>query len=392
MRIECGVREFREKLAFAARFRAPRSPIVAQQGVLIEVAEDAVLLKATDGFRGVVAAVPGCQVHEPGRAVLPSEVAQDIFRLADPDLLEIRDDPGSNGVVISGPKATWDCCAAKVEEFPEVPGPGRNVTWIGARARDLAGAVALTVFCSDRKPAKGIYALWATKLFVLGGEVVIGATDGRRSAEAVFPADLEDPAGAEGAEVLLPRQLGALIRELAAIDPDSRVEVGIETGPTASKVWARRLGTTLFTAGVAGRFPAYDRGFPAWDYEPAVVSTEALARDLRAAAVGLHDDDTTTRVRLSVAPGGIELATPGARVLHGCGVPDGFAGSVEVPIASLQDAVGAAAEAGLEAVEVRFGTYPDPLFITGQGWRYAQQPLLAEDRGKPTKNRKAVKA
>lgn len=175
MKFLCSTTEMMEKLSLVTRALAAKSPLPILENILVETANEGLLITATDLSLGIQASLPAV-IEEAGRVALPGKLFAEIVRKLPEGEMRLQ----VNGTVASlscmGNSTNLTCMNAS--EYPQLPSvSGRSVTM---DSHDLKEMIQMTQFAISMDNTRPI--LTGCLLEVENNQATMVALDGPRLA------------------------------------------------------------------------------------------------------------------------------------------------------------------------------------------------------------------
>jgi DNA polymerase-3 subunit beta len=252
MKISCQRDSLLTAFLTAAAVAPVRSPKAIIKNVKLDVAGSALVLTATDMEVGIRIEVPDVEVESEGQAVVPVSQFGGMLRESTDERLSIEADP--QGTLVRGQRSELRLTAENPDEFPAVPSfDGTSFHEVPARLfREM---VRRTAFATDAESSR--YALGGILLEMEPTQITAVATDGRRLAKMVGPAQAIDEHQTGEAMTIVPARAMQLI-ERAITDGDAEIKVAAR----ANDVVVASPRVTITARLVEGRFPKWREVFP----------------------------------------------------------------------------------------------------------------------------------
>ena len=190
MKFTCEKYLLQNAIATAARAAAPKSPIPALEGLLIEAGSQ-VRITGYDLKKGIYTAFPA-DVAQPGGIVLGARIFGEIVRSLPDGIVTVQMD-GEKRVVIRCGSAEFSIMGTDTADYPELPSVDRqnSVTIQQGILRDMIGETLFAVSDNESRP------IYTGALFEVEAEqLTLVAVDGYRLAlrtEAILENALQDP-------------------------------------------------------------------------------------------------------------------------------------------------------------------------------------------------------
>ena len=253
MKITCAKDHLAEKLAIAARGASTRAGMQSAAGVLVTAvdAESPVELAATDMELSV--RVPlSAEVHEPGRAVLPARLAQEIVRVLPGRDVELEGGDASGRLTIRAGGGEYSLATHPPDDFPRLPAVDHERVFEIDRTT-FSSTLDRVGRAASRDESRPV--LTGVLVQFEPGRLTMAATDSYRM--AVKETSLEDA---------VPEPLAAIIPGKALTEVQRLI--GTTTGPLAIGVEPNAVafgvdGVWLTTRRIEGQFPNFRQLVPA---------------------------------------------------------------------------------------------------------------------------------
>jgi DNA polymerase-3 subunit beta len=239
---------------------------------------------------------------EDGSCVVPARLTADIARSLEPGAVTMESDEKEEKVEISAARSRFGLRTFPVVEYPSIPEPGAvQATLPGAVLGEGLRQVVRAASTDDARPL-----LTGVLLTHDAGVIRLVATDSYRLALR----DLEGTGGlGEGGDILVPaRALAELQRLSPGPGSDAANDGGIDVGvaPGKNEITFVRGAVRITTRLLDGTYPDYRQLIPEHYANRLHLGKESLLAALR--RVRLLVRDSTTPVRLSMRPGGVDLS------------------------------------------------------------------------------------
>jgi DNA polymerase-3 subunit beta len=312
MKLVCEREKLAGAFALTAAVVSTRSPKPILQNVKMEVAEDHMILMATDLETGIRMEVPLGEVSEPGEAILPTRRVRMILQESHDEKIEIESSQGRT--ILRGQHSQFQLPTQSSEEFPVVY-PFDATEYFEMPARIFRELIRRTAFATDAEDNR--YALSGVMFEMEGDTLFAVGTDGRRL--ACQQASIQSTGSSlEAASAILPtKALNLLERSLA--DPEGNVLIDIQE----NRCILQSRKTTFVTRLVEGRFPRWRDVLPDTTQMKSVeFVVGSLLASVRQAAIVTSEERRGVLFRFG--EGNLELMAHGAE--------DGES-RVEMPIA-----------------------------------------------------------
>lgn len=274
--------------------RRQTSPVLGN--VLIECAEDEIILTATDSEIELraIARVPA---DTTGATTVPARKLLEICRHL-PDQARVTFEQTGDKAVVKTGRSRFTLSTLPVEQFPR-PDPLKDAKTIAIPASALHNAMRATAFSMAQQDVR----------FYLNGMLLeIGlerlctvATDGHRLAWSQIATDASPD---EPVRAIIPRKsVGELTRLLSAADDDTVASLHF----TEQQLQVSFGDVQLITRLVDGRFPDYNRVIPIDGNKELVVDTQSLRQCLTRASV--LSNEKYRGIRLALASGVLTVSS-----------------------------------------------------------------------------------
>lgn len=254
MKLTCEREELLHAFQMAAGVAPTRSPKPILQNVKLQTTQDRATLLATDLEVGIRIEVPGFLVDSPGAVLLPVVRFGSILRESTDEKLLLETDGARTHVW--GERSEFYLPTENPDEFPDVAS-FQEEKYHKLPARFFRELVRRTIFATDAESSR--FALGGVLVEMSGEELIGVATDGRRLARQVGPAQAVGGHETHERTIIPARSMQLLERALA----DAEGEIQIATRENDVLVKSERV--TLYSRLVEGRFPKWRDVFPRID-------------------------------------------------------------------------------------------------------------------------------
>jgi len=299
MEITVKTSELVKELSLGQGVVEKKTTIPVLSNVLIEAADDELILTATDLELGIRSSCPAT-VAKPGSTTLPAKKLLDYVRLLPNAELAVKVSENHSANITCGRSRTRVAGMSR-ENFPELPKMPLAVTKIPAKA--LANAISKTIFAVANEESR--YTLIGALMIIKSEALVMVSTDGHRLAYVQTQTAFEGVSGE--IKGLIPKKAMAELLKLATEGGDSMM---IDFATDENHLFFNCGSRLLITRKLTGQFPDYERVLPS-EKQTAV----ALNRDEAAAAlrrVCQFADDRSRAVRFELDEGELKLAASGS--------------------------------------------------------------------------------
>ncbi len=310
MKISCERDKFSHAFQLAASVAALRDVKPVLQNVLLKVEKNAVILMATDTELGIRTVVDGCEILEPGDAILPTKLVKSILQESGDKTLTITGD--SAKTLIQGARSRFQLPTQPVSDFPEVE-PFQETSYHTISSKIFREMIKRTTFATDEDSTR--YALGGVHLDFGPDQLGCVATDGRRLAHQSGVAEAVNDHEPEGSSIFPTKSL-SLIERAAAEDEPIKIAVSANRGVFGTEK------TVVFTRLIEGKFPRWKNIIPNIEGRKEVeIIAGALLSGVRQAQIVTSEKQPG--VDFAFSDGKLELYASGAEVGES---------SVELPI------------------------------------------------------------
>ena len=292
MKITCDKQELAAAINIVSRAAAPKSPIPALEGILIEAGTESIRLTGYDLKKGIYTAIDA-EVAEPGSIVIGAKIFGDIIRSLPSGDVTLR--TGENcSVYISCGASDFSIIGTDFNDYPELPGV-ESQECVSLPQNLLGEMIRQTIFAVSDNEARPVY---TGEMFeISGGRLTLVAVDGYRLALR------RETLGDEKGEFsfIVP---GRALSDLEKLCPDTDEPVSITLG---AKHISFTLGrTVLISRRLEGEFLNYHKAVPASFQINVGVERTALQRAVERVSL-IIDDKVKNPVRCTFSDGEIKL-------------------------------------------------------------------------------------
>ncbi len=256
MKITCERDELLQTFQLAASVAPARSPKAILRNVKLDTTTDRPTMLATDLEVAIRAEVPGIEVDSPGVVLLPVDRFGLILRESTDEKLTLESDGVRTRV--AGARSEFFLPSENPDEFPEVTAFEES-RYHKVSARFLRELIRRTVFATDLESTR--FALGGVLLEMTAKEIIGVATDGRRLARQIGPAEAVGGHETRDRTIVPARSMQVLERALANAEED--VQISARENDLLVKV----QGVVVYTRLLEGRFPKWRDVIPKVDPE-----------------------------------------------------------------------------------------------------------------------------
>lgn len=305
MRFTIGQSEFLDALSAVSNVVPARTPLPIIGNLMIEAADDAVSLSATDLDLSVTIRT-AARVETPGRVTLPARKLADMIRALPASLVRVQAE--GEHVTVECETSRFRVHGLPAEDFPTFPSLDFD-GGISVSAGDVDRLAAHTAFAASTEDTRPILngVLWEVR----EGEMRMVATNGHRLARYTIQVE---GAGA-GRDVILPPKALTQIARIFA--PDDTLAVASDD----KQIGFRGERGVVYSRLIEGPYPNYEQVIPRDNDKRMRADKERLAGALRRMAVMASDQ--THRVRLSLGDDTLQFFVS---------TPDVGEGSEQMPV------------------------------------------------------------
>jgi DNA polymerase-3 subunit beta len=284
-------RHLRAAFAAVGQCVAKKSPKPVLQSVLLEAeAGGSVTLSATDLMQAVRVTLPVPSSDVSARLLLPFARFQAILAKTEKEPTITLEVTREGSLAVRGLHFKFVLPLDDPALYPDLPRAPADAGWHRTSAADLRTLIKRTRYATDVESTR--YALGGTLLDLGDDKVTMVATDGRRMAMQVVPAEAINGGGLDATAKkmpapVLPVKALVLLERVLPEDDGALAEVHVQ-GNTAAFV--RSGDVRLYTRLVEGRFPRYQDVLPGQHVVRLEMAAEELAETLEIASVTTSDE------------------------------------------------------------------------------------------------------
>lgn len=242
-----------------------RSSIQVLSGILVDAADEGVVLSATDMEISIKASLAG-QVERSGALVVPARIASDIARSLPQGDVILEQRPGETQVEIRAGESLFDLHSLPAVDFPQLPTfSGDRFTVDRSAFLETVDRVAPAASRDETRPV-----LTGVLVHLAKHSVRMVATDSYRLAVKETPLESSVPGSLEA---IVPARTLLELSRIAAGVTDSSISIVA----TENQMLFEIAGISLITRLIDGQFPNYRQLVPeTFDYEVPVDHDELL--------------------------------------------------------------------------------------------------------------------
>jgi DNA polymerase III subunit beta len=297
MRAVCNTEAFGRKLALVSRGVSARSTIQLLGGILLEAADGALRLSATDMEISVQTSSPA-EVEEEGRVVIPARIFNDIVRALPAGSFSLEHDDSGGTVRLAAGENEYRIRTYAADDFPQLPG------FDAEAAFRMSGEVLVeTVEKVSRSYSRDETRPVLTGILISFEEnrVRMVTTDSYRL--SIKETELATTAFEGSREAIIPARAMQEVSRIFSGSEEEEVEVSLSENQALFRVGDVLFGTRL----IDGNFPEYRRLLPTTFEREISVSREELLRTLRRVNLFAQRQTPPVPVSLSFSEGAVEV-------------------------------------------------------------------------------------
>ena len=327
MRLSCQQEDLNRGLAAVSRAIPARSTLPITQHVLLEAADDSIVLSATDAETIAITYRIEATIEEPGSITMPSRLLADFVSTLPHEKIDMRLAERSRQVSLECARNKASVGGMDPDDFPPIPvvAGGDSISIPAARLR---AGIAQTVFSAATDDSRPV--LTGVHFGFAGGRLRLAAADGFRL--SVHTMEIDSPIERQAivpARAL--NELGRLLGEagenpVAITFNQAGTQVQFDVGPAK-----------LIANLIQGTFPNYDQLIPANSATRTEVNVSEFTRETRIASIFARDGSGIVRVIATPgegsAPGRLVITARAEEVGDNEGVIDAVVNGAEAKIA-----------------------------------------------------------
>jgi DNA polymerase-3 subunit beta len=283
LRVTCARDALAGALGVVARGLSSRSAVQVLTGILLQPAEDGLMLAATDMELSLRASVAG-DVAGDGAVVVPGRLLADLVRLLPDDSVSLSFDEGAGVLEVSSGRYSSKVNVFSAEDFPRLPSVDIELHSIAAPA--LLGTIEKVARAASRDESRPV--LTGILVRFEGDRLTMAATDSYRL--SVKETELGE-SGPELEAIIPARALQELARLAAGGDV-------VRLGMHENHVVFGAGGVWLTTRRIDGQFPNYKQLLPETFEVEVTTAREPLLDVIRRAGV-MAQRNAPLRLRFS---------------------------------------------------------------------------------------------
>jgi DNA polymerase-3 subunit beta len=224
-----------------------RTPKEILRNIKLQVSGGRTVLIGTDQEIGIRHEVSGVETDSTGEVLLPTTRVISILKELNDETVQLH--ATERSLIVKGGHAEFNLSTEDPAEFPPVQA-FEDLAYYAVPSKTLKELIRRTIFATDIESTR--YALGGVLLEIGADKATLAATDSRRLAVAVGPAQIIGDVQVENAMPVVPSKAMSLI-ERSLPDSDEQALIAIHS----NNVLVRSGGTTIYSRLVEGRFPRY---------------------------------------------------------------------------------------------------------------------------------------
>lgn len=271
-----------------------KTTIPILSNVLVEAAEDRVMLTATDLELGVRSSCPA-RVKTSGAGTIPARRLLDYVRLLPEADLQVKFADNQWASLLCGRSRTRIAGMSR-ESFPELPQMPQPLADIPASV--LASMISKTIFAISAEESR--FTLNGALLVLKNNGLAMVATDSHRLPLVEYKLDLGGLASSYRA--LLPRKA---MQEILKLSQEASSDARIRFSGDDNHLFFELGGRLLISRKLTGNFPDFERVLPKEHPRSIAIPREELRAALE--RVAQFSDERSRAVKVRVAPGELKV-------------------------------------------------------------------------------------
>jgi DNA polymerase-3 subunit beta len=297
MRAVCNTEAFGRKLALVSRGVSARSTIQLLGGILLEAADGALRLSATDMEISVQTSSPA-EVEEEGRVVIPARIFNDIVRALPAGSFSLEHDDSGGTVRLAAGENEYRIRTYAADDFPQLPGFDAEAAFMmsGEVLVETVEKVSRSYSRDETRPV-----LTGILISFEENRVRMVTTDSYRL--SIKETELATTAFEGSREAIIPARAMQEVSRIFSGSEEEEVEVSLSENQALFRVGDVLFGTRL----IDGNFPEYRRLLPTTFEREISVSREELMRTLRRVNLFAQRQTPPVPVSLSFSEGAVEV-------------------------------------------------------------------------------------
>jgi len=286
MRLSCQQEDLHRGLSAVSRAIPARSTLPITQHVLVEAAEGAITLSATDAETIAITYRIQADIDEAGSITMPSRLLADFVATLPHQPISMTLAERSRQVSLACARNTASIGGMDPDDFPPIPSVSSSEE-IRIDASRLRAAIMQTVFAAATDDSRPV--LTGVHFHFKPGELRLAAADGFRLSVHTMPLAAEiDRTAIVPARAL--GELGRLLQEVGTGD------VVITFNPTGTQVQFDVGHARLIANLIQGTFPNYEQLIPSNYTTRTEVNVSDFVRETRIASIFARDGSGIVRV------------------------------------------------------------------------------------------------
>src|ERR671917_2795962 len=297
MRAVCNTDVFGKKLALVSRGVSARSTIQLLGGILLEAAEGALRLSATDMEISIQTASPA-EVEGEGRVVIPARIFNDIVRSLPGGSFDLQHDASEGTVRLVAGENEYRIRAYAADDYPQLPefDEGGAFKMSGELLVETVEKVARSYSRDETRPV-----LTGILISFEDSRVRMVTTDSYRL--SIKETELATTAFEGSRDAIIPARAMQEVARIFGSEGEEEVEVALSQNQALFRIEDVLFGTRL----IDGNFPEYKRLLPTTFEREISVDREDLIGTLRRVNLFAQRQTPPVPVSLSFSEGSVEV-------------------------------------------------------------------------------------
>ncbi len=288
MKVVCDRDALVDAMGLVTGVIAGRTPTPVLQCVRLSAADGRLSLAATDQEVSLSLALQQVDLEADGEALIPADKFSQIARSCQDATLTLSED--GDALHVRSSDSRFKVFGFPIADAPEIQDTSEEGPSFTISAASLHGLVERTIFAAATDHSR--YAINGVLLHQSDNDLRMVATNGHRLAVATGSCE----GGSGERNCIVPVKAMTLLRRLLT-DGDATVSVTLEEGRVVFRIEDEAGGVSVLTSNlVEGTFPPFEDVIPKDLDRKVTLSTDALERGIRRAALLTSEDSRGVRM------------------------------------------------------------------------------------------------
>ena len=289
MRVTCLQENLQRALSIVGRAVASKSTLPVLSNILLEAADDSLVLSATNLDMGIRYRLPA-RVEEPGRVTLQARVLSDFVSSLPSGEVELFEDQGPTTMLVRQGSTQAHVRGHDASDFPALASDVEGSIRLSVDPQEFREAIEQVVFAAATDDSRPVLA--GVQVEVAGQTISMAAADGFRMSVRTMQLGLEID---EPISIIVPARA---MSELARVLGETTEPAQIAVTPNQTQLFASVPDITFMTRLIDGTFPDLKQIIPSDWSTRTVIGRESLLDATRRAAIFARSNNDVVKFEI----------------------------------------------------------------------------------------------